>query len=225
MKIGIIAAMQVEVRKLLENMDIQSVENHYGRDVHIASFNGLELFIGVCGIGKANAASFTQLLIDKYDPDLIINTGIAGSLQAGLGTLSLVIADELYQHDIPSRILASTYPGEGVSVFETDDKLRDVLVKSVPENVNLRVGPVASGDNFINSQKLKEEIVEKTGALACDMESAAIAQIAFGAEKRCLIIRSISDEADDNADETYDNFEEAAANLSVEVLLQFLKNL
>ena len=225
MKIGIIAAMQVEVRKLLENMDIQSFENHYGRDVHIANFNDLELFIGVSGIGKANAASFTQLLIDKYDPDLIINTGIAGSLQAGLGTLSLVIADELYQHDIPSRILASTYPGEGVSVFETDDKLRDVLVKSVPENVNLRVGPVASGDNFINSQKLKEEIVEKTGALACDMESAAIAQIAFGAEKRCLIIRSISDEADDNADETYDNFEEAAANLSVEVLLQFLKNL
>lgn len=225
MKIGIIAAMQVEVKKLLENMDILSVENHYGRDVHIANFNDLELFIGVCGIGKANAASFTQLLIDKYDPDLIINTGIAGSLQAGLGTLSLVIADELYQHDIPSRILASTYPGEDISVFETDERLRDILVKSVPENVNLRVGPVASGDNFINSQKLKEEIVEKTAALACDMESAAIAQIAFGAEKRCLIIRSISDEADDNADETYDNFEEAAANLSVEVLLQFLKNL
>lgn len=225
MKIGIIAAMQVEVKKLLDNMEIQNVENHYGRDVHIAEFNGLKLFIGVCGIGKANAASFTQLLIDKYDPELIINTGIAGSLQAGLGTLSLVIADELYQHDIPTRILASTYPGDGISVFETDEKLRGILVKSVPSEVNLRVGPVASGDNFINSQQLKEEIVEKTSALACDMESAAIAQIAFGADKKCLIIRSISDEADDSADETYDNFEEAAANLSVEVLLKFLGNL
>ncbi len=225
MKIGIIAAMPVEVKKLLENMEIQNVNNHYGRDVHLAEFNGLKLFIGVCGIGKANAASFTQLLIDKYDPDLIINTGIAGALQAGLGTLSLVIADELYQHDIPARILASTYPGDGISVFETDKELREILLKSVLGTVNLRVGPVASGDNFINSQQLKEEIVEKTSALACDMESAAIAQIAFGADKKCLIIRSISDEADDNADETYDNFEEAAANLSVEVLLKFLNKL
>lgn len=220
MKIGIITAMQVEIDLLLANSEVIRVDEHFGRKVYLAKYGNNELFMGVSGIGKANAASFTQLLIDKYEIETVINSGIAGSLEDGLGTMSVVVASELHYHDIPKRISKGTYPG--LDVFPVDDVLRDLAAQAIPNNTKYRVGPIATGDDFIDSTDKKKLIVERTGALATDMESAAIAHIAAGAGVKCLIIRAISDAADEAANETYDNFEEVAANLSVEVLLVVL---
>lgn len=223
MKIGIIAAMQVEINLLLENSEILSEETIHGRTIYHSKLNGHDLYMGVSGIGLANAASFTQLLIDKYSIDTVINTGIAGAIEDGLGTMSVVLADKIYYHDIQARIIARTYPF--MDSFPVNENLLIIADESIPTETRKRIGVIASGNAFIDSSSEKTRIKNTTGALACDMESAAIAQIAAGAEVKCLIIRTISDEADEQANETYENFEESAANLSVEILLGILQKI
>ena len=223
MKIGIIAAMPVEIDLLLENCTVERQENHFDRTVHIAKFGENELFIGVSGIGKTNAASFTQLLVDKYEIEIVMNTGIAGSLVPWLDTLSIVIANNLFHHDFPDKILEGTYPG--LKKFPTDVDLCRLALDSIPDGTRVEIEGIASGDDFINSSEKKLNIAKKTSALACDMESAAIAQVAYACGIKTLIIRAISDGADENAEATYENFEEAAAKLSVQVLLGVLRKM
>ena len=223
MRIGIIAAMQVELDLLLENTKIISKDKFYGRTIYHSKFKEHDLYMGVSGIGKANAASFTQLLLDKYEIELVINTGIAGAINPNVSTLDLVIADKLVYHDFPEEILKITYPFK--ASFKTDDGLVKLTKKLAQSFTNTYVGTIASADVFVAEDKLKQDIEARTKALACDMESAAIAQIAEGAGISTLIIRSISDEADDDSPETYDNFEAKAANLSVKILLEVLKEL
>lgn len=223
MRIGIIAAMQVEIDDILaESMDT-SVEVVFGRKIYISSRSGHSLYMGVSGIGKVNAGSFAQILIDHFDVEVLLNTGIAGSLKGGLGTLSLVLATDLHYHDFPNKILRNTFPY--LASFPTDDSLRQLAREAVPTGVKVEEGAIATGDDFIDSNEKKAAIVAATSAIACDMESAAVAHTAAAAGKPCLVIRCISDEADENSAETYDHFESRAAAISARVVLDLLDKL
>lgn len=220
MRIGIIAAMNCEIEDILAFSHEKGTENVYGRRLWRSEYQGHELFMGVCGIGKANAASFCQLLIDRYKADLIINCGVAGSLDPKLKVMDLLLADRLYYHDFPNDILKGTYPGR--AFFETDQQLTDKAQKAVPAGIRVLRGGVATGDDFINSSEKKNRIKKETGALACDMESAAIAQVCNGAGLPCLIFRSISDEADESGDFSFEQFAVRAAKVAADTVKGFL---
>ncbi len=221
MRIGIIAAMQVEVEDILAEVELISEADHFGRTVYFGQKAGHQLYLGVCGVGKVNAASFAQLLIDRYQVELLINTGIAGSLEPGLGMLTMVTATGLRYHDFPEDILARTYPY--TREFPTDEAWRMKAALAVPEGTKHKSGVIASGDDFIDSEEKKLRIVEATSAIACDMESAAVAQVAKGADLPCLILRCISDDADQSYKaEEYQLFEPRAAALSARVVLNLL---
>ncbi len=195
-----------------------------GRTIYHVKTPKHDLFMGVSGVGKVNAATFSQILIDHCGAEALINTGIAGSLQPGLGTLSLVLATELIYHDFPLQILKGYYPF--LREFPTDAGLRALAKAAVPPSTKVYEGRIASGDDFIDSQEKKDRIISLTEAIAVDMESAAVAHTAASAQIPCLIVRAISDEADKSyTSDDYLNFEAEAAAVSAEVVVNLLSNL
>lgn len=223
MKIAIITAMQIEIDDILKATGKGGEETIFGRTVYFSSYKGHDLYLGVAGIGKANAASFCQLLLDRYDADVVFNSGIAGSLEDHVGLMSLVLGTTLHYHDFPVSILEETYPYK--PHFEADPELLKLAGEAVPADIRCVKGPIATGDDFINSPEKRERVKAATGAVACDMESCAIAQVANGAGKPCLILRAISDGADEGLEGTYERFKHRAAAAAAETVLHVIEAL
>ena len=225
MKIGLIAAMQMELDDILAATGTQAEERTVlGRKIYRTQTGNHEIYMGVSGIGKVNAATFCQILIDHCHVNILINTGIAGSLTPELQTLDLVLATDLTYHDFPHQILRGSYPY--YDYFPTDGELRALAKAATPTSTTVVEGRIASGDDFIDSQAKKDRIIEGTAAIAVDMESAAVAHTAVAAEIPCLIIRAISDGADKTfTDESYLNFEAQAAQVSAEVVVNLFAKL
>ncbi|MDD2214924.1 MAG: S-ribosylhomocysteine lyase, partial [Oscillospiraceae bacterium] len=150
----------------------------------------------------------------------LINTGIAGSLDPRLTPRRTVLASAVLYHDLEARLLEKYAPY--CSRFPADEELLQLAAKLMQPQGGATIGVLASGDQFISSSVKAREIAEATGALACDMESAAIGQTAYINSVPFLIIRAISDMADDNADETYADFEKQAADQAASLVTQLL---
>ena len=206
--LGIIGAMDEEVAKLKETMQDVTVETKASMEFYKGTMNGKEVVVVRSGIGKVNAGICTQILCDLYHVDAVINTGIAGSLNAKIEIGDSVLSTDALQHDMDATFIA-------------DEKLRK-LAKECCERVNPDIhvfeGRVVSGDQFI-SDKAKKEFILNTFAGDCtEMEGAAIAQAAYLNQIPFLIIRAISDKADDSATEDYPTFEAKAIAHSVKLV-------
>lgn len=218
MKLGIIGAMSVEVETIKRQMQDVSVSAYAGMEFYCGILEGLNAVVVQCGVGKVNAALCVQILCDRFCVTHIVNTGVAGSLLAELDIGDFVISKDAVYHDFDCHVLNDNYvvgqvPGLSVRAFPADDFL--IAVANVAaEKVHpghFRVGTVASGDQFICDKRIKDKIVADTGAICTEMEGAAIAHAAWRNGVPFVVIRAISDKADDSAEMDYPTFEAIAA--------------
>lgn len=224
MKWGIIGAMPSEVTLLKQQMQ-DICEVNVGRQVF---WEGIlcnqEVVVSSCGIGKVNAAITAQMMIDRFGAQRIINTGIAGAIHHDLKVLDVVVSRELCYHDYNARFLRD-YPPYIDSI-----RASDLMIEAAVEAFEAIdhgssccfVGKIASGDQFIESSKVKNKIVEEHHPMCVEMEGAAIGHACTVNDIPFVIIRTMSDNADDNATESYDNFEELAAEHSAGIVLEML---
>ncbi len=229
--IGIIGAMDEEVVKLKELMVSPNVEEISGMLFFKGQLCGKEAVVVRSGIGKVNAASCAQTLILKYGVDTLINTGIAGSLHNSIDIGDVVISTDAVQHDVDARefgFAIGEIPRVDTVTFPTDEKLTK-LAKEVNEEANPDIktftGRIATGDQFIASQEVKDSIIANFKPLCAEMEGAAIAQVAYINKVSCVIIRAISDKADNSASVDYPTFEREAIAHSINLMENLLPRL
>lgn len=221
-KLGIIGAMTVEVETLKEAMADKSIYEKAGMEFCQGTLEGLPVVVVQCGVGKVNAAMCAQILCDCFEVTHIVNTGIAGSLLAELDIGDLVVSRDAIHHDFDLRFWdrpIGQVPGFDVTAFPADAQMT-ALAFAAAEEVNpghTRIGRVASGDQFICSKAQKETIIANTQALCTEMEGAAIAQTAYRNGIPFVILRAISDKADNSAEMDYPTFEALAAQRCAKV--------
>ena len=228
MKLGIIGAMDVEVATLKEKMENVTVSNHAGSVYFEGALEGCPAVVVQCGVGKVNAAICAQILINLYGVTHIVNTGIAGSLCADLDIGDLVISRDAIHHDFDLRFWdrpIGQVPGMDVTAFPADAALMELsFAAAEAENPgHTKIGRVASGDQFICSKQQKETIIANTAALCAEMEGASIAHTAYRNGIPFVIVRAISDKADDSADMDYPTFERIAAHRCANVTSRLAK--
>ena len=216
-KLGIIGAMQEEVETLLEHMENKQTKTRAGSTFYQGTLSGLDAVVVQCGIGKVNAALCAQILCDCFGVTHIVNTGIAGSLCAELDIGDLMVSRDAMYHDFDCCAFGypvGKVPDMDVIAFPADDIMIS-LAYAAAESVNpghTKIGRVASGDQFVASPELKDRIIANTGGLCTEMEGAAIAQTAYRNGVPFVILRAISDKADNSADMDYPTIEKLAAH-------------
>lgn len=229
-KLGIIGAMDVEVAALKESMDNLSVTQKAGMEFYDGILEGLPAVVVQCGVGKVNAAMCVQVLCDCFGVTHLVNTGIAGSLCADLDIGDLVVSRDAMYHDMDATNFGypmGKVPGMDVTAFPADEAMIGYAMAAA-EAVNpghTKVGRVASGDVFVADKTVKNRIIDITQALCTEMEGAAIAQAAYRNGVPFVILRAISDKADDSAEMDYPTFEAIAANRCAAVARNLAKKL
>lgn len=229
--LGIIGAMDEEVSKLKENMQEVTIESKASMDFYKGKLFGKDVVVVRSGIGKVNAGICTQILVDIYGVDAVINTGIAGSLNADINIGDVVLSTDALQHDMDATCFGyepGVIPRMETSVFSADSKLRSlakVCCEKVNPDISVFEGRVVSGDQFISDKSKKQYILDNFRGYCTEMEGAAIAQAAYLNNIPFLIIRAISDKADDSATEDYPTFEAKAIEHSVKLLTEMVANL
>ena len=229
-KLGIIGAMAVEIEELKKAMQSMTTHTQTGMEFYEGKLEGLDVVVVQCGIGKVNAAMCAQILCDRFGVTHLVNTGIAGSLCAELDIADLVVSRDAIYHDFDLRFWdrpIGQVPGMGVTAFPADQAMMDwafAAAEAVNPGHN-RMGRVASGDQFICSKEQKDKIIADTDAICAEMEGAAIAHTAYRNGVPFVILRAISDKADDSADMDYPTFEALAAKRCAQVTMTMAKSM
>ncbi|MBQ7543153.1 MAG: 5'-methylthioadenosine/adenosylhomocysteine nucleosidase [Clostridia bacterium] len=218
--IGIIAAMESEMLAMTEQMKITSVQTFAGLPYYAGTIRDVPVVLCVCGVGKVNAAMHTQILIDRFSPDLIVQNGVAGSLCADVGYFDLVVGRELVYHDMQSWVLRQFEPL--AESYAANEKMVKIASETIPD---CKIGRIATGDQFISDPDDRMRIAEKTGALCTEMEGCAVAHTATLNGVPFLVLRAISDMADGSATEDFPTFTRKAADRAVAILLELLPKL
>ena len=226
--IGIIGAMEVEVAILKEKMEDVRIIKKASMDFYEGILAGKKVVVVRSGIGKVNAGICAQILADVFSVDAIINTGIAGSLNKNINFGDIVLSTDVVQHDMDATGFGyrkGQIPQMPVFFFNADDNLRRLaaeVCKEVNPDIQVFEGRIASGDQFVCDQDVKNRIVSEFSAYATEMEGAAIGQAAYLNEIPFLVVRAISDKADGSAQMDYSEFEKAAVDHSVRLTLNML---
>lgn len=228
MKLGIIGAMKEEVASLIEEMEITKKVTKARMEFNEGKILGKDVVIVVSGIGKVNAAVCTQILIDDFDIDAVINIGIAGGIGENIYPGDIVVSTDLVEHDMDAVNFGYKYgqiPRMDVFSFTCDEDLVKCAKEACEgiEGTKSFTGRIASGDQFVADVEKVRWLKSEFGAVACEMEGASIAHVAYLNNKKFVIIRSISDNADNGAHMDYAKFEEIAvknANTILRTMLQ-----
>ena len=230
--IAVVGAMEGEVAALKEDMEVEEVIKIASMQFFKGVLCGKEAVIVQSGIGKVNAAMCAQILADKFAADTIINTGIAGSLNAEIEIGDMVISHDTVQHDMDVSVASDSpvgqIPGLDTLAFPADERLVELAKKTneqVNPNIQTFVGRIVSGDQFIACAKKKQQLIELFDAHCTEMEGAAIAHVAYLNKIPYVIIRAISDKADNSAQVDYADFEELAIAHSIRLVQNLLPKL
>lgn len=222
--IGIISAMNIEMKLLKDSMTILYEQEYAGFKFYSAIYKDLNIVLTSCGIGKVNAASCTQILIDKFNITTIINTGIAGSLNKNVKLCDVVISSDATYHDVRKAQMKNCFPY--MEFFIANEQLIKIAVKAYQnlsvKNYNYHVGRVVTGDYFISNDNLKESIQKEYMPYCVEMEGAAIGHVSYINKVPFIIIRSISDNANGKVNLEYPKFEKLAASNSSMLVLKML---
>ena len=228
MTIGIIGAMEEEVAVLKQEMDIEETVDYASMQFCKGTLCGKNVVIVRSGIGKVNAAICAQVLADRFNVDVLINTGIAGSLDAAIDIGDMVISTDLVEHDIDATIFGDPLgqvPRMDTFSFPAEANLIEKAVAANEEanpDIKTFTGRIVSGDQFVSSAEVKEKLVKNFQAKCTEMEGAAIAHAAYLNKVSCVIIRAISDKADNSATMDYPTFEKKAIEHSVRLVRNLL---
>ena len=225
MRIGIIGAMEEEICDLRAEMQIEREETVADMRFLVGTLRGRSAVLVQCGIGKVNAGVCAQTLIDRFGAREIVNIGVAGSLDARIDIGDIVISTEAVQHDFdasPIGFHKGEIPYTGLCAFPADEGLRERAKKAAAEcagEVRCFEGRICSGDQFIASRAQKEAIAAQFGGLCCEMEGAAIAQVCHLNQVPWVVIRAVSDKADDSEEMSFERFKEQAARRGAAIVL------
>lgn len=223
-KVGIIGAMELEVEELQSKIESPQIVAKAGMRFYEGTLYGTSVVVVRCGIGKVNAALCTQILADQFQVTHIINTGVAGSLNASLDIGDILISRDALHHDMDATAMGyapGKIPQMERSEFPADDRLITLAKEScekVNPDIHVRVGRVVSGDQFISDKATKARLIELFHGDCTEMEGASIAHGAFLNNIPFVIIRAISDKADDTSEMEYPVFERAAAKRSARLV-------
>lgn len=226
MKIGIIGAMQCETAALCEMLEGDICEKISGVEYHSGKLMGQDVIVATCGIGKVFAAICAQTMILKYSPDIIINTGVAGTLTSELSVCDVALSKSVVQHDMDTSAIGDPVgliSGINIIDIPASDDLCKKAQRSA-EEIGLKAisGTIASGDIFVADEGRKSFIRNTFSAIACEMEGASIGQVCYVNSVPFIVIRAISDGGDEGAAMSYDKFVTIAAENSVKLLCRML---
>ena len=231
--IGIIGAMEEEIIVIRRKMTIKETKIIASMEFYAGDMNGQEIVLVRCGIGKVNAAVCAQILVDCFGVSYIINTGVAGGLHPEVNIGDIIISSDTVEHDMDVTAFGHEkgyIPRMDKRFFEADKWLVDTAEKAAEQikgDHRVYVGRIASGDQFISSMKVKEEIYTNFTAYCAEMEGAAIAHTCFLNKVPFVVIRAISDKADQSAEVNFDDFVNMAAKnasrIIEEMILQIAK--
>lgn len=229
-KIGIIGAMASEVASLKDLMEMNVVIKKAGMNFYDGSLNGKAVVVVQCGYGKVNAGICAQILVDVFEVTHIINTGVAGSLNPKLDIGDIVISEKALQHDMDVAALGfppGQIPDIDTLAFPADQKMIDTAVSACRQanpDIHVLTGLVLSGDQFISDREVKNRLVSVFHGDCAEMEGAAVAQVAYLNHLPFVIIRAISDKADDSAGEMdFPTFEKQAAEHCAKMTAEFIR--
>lgn len=225
--IGIIGAMKVEVDAIIEIASDRQEKRIGAIKFTTGKINDKEVVIAQCGIGKVFAAMCAESMILNFNPEYILNVGVAGSLSHKLDVASIAISTSLVQHDLDTSPLGDPIgmiSGLNIVNIPADRTLIKEVERAVTSvGLEYETGVIASGDQFVNSQEKKDWIKEKFNAIACEMEGAAIAQVAYVNNVPACVIRAISDSADGSSHVDFAEFTKIAIINSIKVIEELIK--
>ena len=225
--IGIIGAMGIEIRALADLLENKKTENISGIEYMSGKIFGKDVVLAVCGIGKVFAAICAQTMILKYNPDVIINTGVAGTLTDKLSIGDIAIADNVVQHDMDTSPLGDPVgllSGINIVKIPTDsDTVTKIKICVNEIGINSQIGTIASGDQFLASVDVKKRIVDNFSAIAGEMEGGSIGHVCYVNKKPFCVLRAISDCADGSGAENYMEFLGQAAENATMIMARFIK--
>lgn len=227
-RIGIISAMENEIKDLLEVAEIEHVDIYGGHDFHVGTLCGKDVVIVQAGIGKVRAASGATTLLNRYNISDVIFTGIAGGVGDQTKVLDMVIGTSLLQHDYGMINQSGFEWTAQASRCYCDPKLIDIAYNAAVATVgadHVFKGTIVTGDQFVASQWYVEELQTKFDALACEMEGASVAMVCEQYNTPFVVIRAMSDKADGLAVETYTNMGDIAASNSSAIVMAMLKKM
>ena len=224
--IGIIGAMRVEVDALKEKMEHATCETVSGIEFYCGTLGSHEVVLAQCGVGKVFAALCAQTMILRYGVKQMINTGVAGTLSSKLSVLDVAVASAVVQHDMDTSPLGDPVGLiSGINVVEIPtSRTLSEKIESAAKALGKTVerGVIASGDQFINSAERKAWIVEHFGAIACEMEGAAIGHACYVNGVEFAVLRTISDNASGEADMEFPEMARRAAEGAQAIILRTL---
>lgn len=229
MKIGIIAAMEQEVNILVDKLKDKTVSTVANQTFYNGIIDKVEVVLVKSGIGKVNAAIATTLLIEKYNAEVVINTGSAGGIGKELKVGDLVVSTELSYNDADARIFGYDFGQvpQMPSRYKADSDLINKISKAADKMEWLiNKGLIVTGDSFIaNSDKISDIKGNFPEALVTEMEGAAVAQTCYQFGVPVVVVRALSDTSDEKASVSFEEFIEHAGKKSAEMVLNFLKDL
>ena len=226
---GIICAMELELQGLLDMIEIEGTVTRSGATFYSGKIQNTDVVIVQCGIGKVSAAICTQMLIDYYEPDVIINSGVAGALSADVTVGDVVIATAAVQHDFDCTAFGDPKGtlellGKRMIELPADEEISSKLFEAAKTLDNTRVfrGIVATGDKFVADSEERLSIGKEFSALACEMEGGAMAQVCVRAGVPFAILRSISDDIGHNTTVDFNEFKIMAAEKTMDIFKKVL---
>lgn len=226
---GIIGAMEEEVRSLIAAMTETQKTNIAGMEFVSGKLDGKNAVVVQCGMGKVNAGICAQTLISQFGVNAVINTGVAGSLNAEINIGDIVISKDAVQHDYDVSAIGfakGEIPYTGLYAFPADEALvsaaRQAVKTSAPD-IGIFEGRICSGDQFIASKEQKQKIIDTFGGLCAEMEGAAIAQVCWLNKVPFVILRAISDKADDSEEVSFEIFAARAAKVCADAVREMIQ--
>ncbi len=227
MTIGIIGAMEKEIARLKEALEQQHTVSYSGIRFLSGAYGDIHVVAAVSGIGKVFAAMCAQTMILKFPVEQILHIGVAGTLTDRLGVMDVTIADKVVQHDMDTSPLGDPVgliSGINQVYLPCDSAIVAALEKAAGEaGVRAVTGTIASGDQFVDNEEKKRWIGETFGAVAAEMEGAAVGQVCYVNRIPFGVLRSISDGAGGAMD--YETFSDGAARQAVEIVCKYMKAL
>jgi len=228
MRIAIMGAMPEEIEPLVEKLDNVSMTVYAANKYYEGTYKGQEVVVAYSKIGKVFATLTATILLEKFNCDLLLFSGVAGAISDDLKIGDLIIADGLCQHDLDITAFGHPYGfvPEGEVCIPTDPKLRKIA-KAVADKkaLTLKEGVIATGDQFIADVERKNWIGETFDAHALEMEGAAVAVVCNALNTPFFILRAISDAADMDASFNFDEFLESSAKISADFILSMVEHI